>query len=88
MKAIQDEWISNHGEFIPKATNILKEYLQVPYVILMSNGTVATHCLFISLKWKYPNINKIYLPNNCYVAVYNCALMEYSQDKINILKIN
>ena len=87
-EAINSEWISNHGKFIELATNKFKEVINAKNVILMSNGTVATHCLFISLKYKYPNITKIYVPNNCYVAVYNCALMEYNIENLEIMKIN
>ncbi len=88
LDAIESEWISNHGKYIKLATDKLSEYLNVPYVILMANGTCATHCLFISLKYKYPNIKKIYLPNNVYVAVYNCCFMEYSKENIEIMNIN
>jgi perosamine synthetase len=86
--AINSEWISNHGKYIELSTNKLKEVLNAKHVILMANGTVATHCLFISLRYKYPNISKIYVPNNVYVAVYNCALMEYTLDNLEVLKIN
>lgn len=86
--AINSEWISNHGIYIEKATNKLKELLGCKYVILMANGTVATHSLFISLKYMYPNINKIYVPNNCYVAVYNCVLMEYELNNMETMHIN
>jgi perosamine synthetase len=86
--AIQSEWISNHGKYIELATNKLKEVLHAKHAILMANGTVATHCLFMSLKYKYPNIHKIYVPNNVYVAVYNCALMEYPIDSLEVLRIN
>ena len=85
---VNSEWISNHGKYIELANNKLKNILNVKHSILMSNGTVATHCLFMSLKFMYPNINKIYIPNNVYVAVYNCALMEYNINQLEILKIN
>lgn len=88
IKAISDEWISNHGEFVKKATEKLQEVLNVKYVILMANGTVATHCLFKSLKFKHPEINKIYVPNNVYVAAWNCALMEYSLENLEVLPID
>ena len=88
IEAINSEWISNHGKYIDLATNKFKEVLNAKNIILMANGTVATHSLFISLKYKYPNINKIYIPNNVYVAVYNCALMEYELNNLEILKIN
>lgn len=86
--AINSEWISNHGKYVELSTEKLKEILNIKHIILMCNGTAATHCLFISLKYRYPNINKIYLPNNAYVAVYNSALMEYSLDSFEILKID
>jgi perosamine synthetase len=86
--AINSEWISNLGKYIELATMKFKEVLNAKHVILMANGTVATHCLFLSIRYKYPNISKIYIPNNVYVAVYNCALMEYNLDNLEILKIN
>lgn len=86
--AINTEWISNHGKYIELATNKLKEVLNVKHAILMANGTMATHSLFISLRYKHPNISKIYVPNNVYVAVYNCALMEYNLENLEILRIN
>ena len=84
--AIESEWISNHGKYIELAENALKEYLGIKYCILMNNGTSATHCLFKALKYKYPHIKKLYLPNNVFIAPYNCALMEYDKDIITIMK--
>jgi perosamine synthetase len=88
LEAIESEWISNHGKYIELSTNKLKSIIQSNYCILMMNGTVATHCLFIALKYKYPQIDTIYLPNNVYVAVYNTALIEYNIGNIEILKID
>ena len=50
--AIDSGWISNHGIYVKKATDILSELLNIKHVILMANGTCATHCLFLSLKYK------------------------------------
>jgi len=86
--AIQSGWISNHGEFIENSSKKLKEILNVKHVILMANGTCATHCLFLALKYKYPQINKIYVPNNCYVAAWNCLLMEYDKTNIEVMKMD
>jgi len=88
LNAIQSGWISNHGEFIGKSTQLLKNILKVKHVILMANGTCATHCLFLALKYKYPQINKIYIPNNCYVAAWNCLLMEYDKTNIEVMKMD
>jgi dTDP-4-amino-4,6-dideoxygalactose transaminase len=84
--AIDSGWISNYGEYIEKSENKLKELLNINYAILMANGTCATHCIFLALKYKYPEINTIYLPNNVYVAVYNCCLMVYEKLNVKILK--
>jgi perosamine synthetase len=86
--AIESVWISNHGKFVEFANNKLKDITQSKYSILMANGTCSTHCLFLSLKFKYPNINKIYIPNNCYVAAWNAALMEFNINKLEVMSMN
>lgn len=88
IECIEDGWISNHGRFVEEATNKLKTIVNIPYCILMCNGTCATHFLFLSIKYKYPNINKIYVPNNCYVAAWNAVLMEYDINQMNLLKMD
>jgi hypothetical protein len=60
IEAINSGWISNHGEYIQKSTDKLKELINIKYCILMSNGTCATHCLFLSIKFKYPDIKGKY----------------------------
>jgi perosamine synthetase len=87
-KAINDGWISNHGEFISKSTNKLNNILKSNYSILMCNGTCATHCLFLSLKYKYPTIKKIYMPNNVYIAAWNSALMVYNISNLELMKMD
>ncbi len=86
--AITSGWISNHGIYIEKATNLLKNTVGAKHVILMANGTVATHCLFISLKYKHPQIKKIYIPNNCYVAAWNSVLAEYPMEDLEVMKMD
>ena len=88
IRAINSGWISNHGEFIPLSKDKLSSVLKNKYTILMSNGTCATHCLFLSINYKYPHINKIYIPNNAYVAAWNSALMVYKQEQLEVMKMN
>lgn len=88
MEAIKSGWISNHGKYVEQSTAALRELLGVKHVILMSNGTCATHCLFIALKHKYPHIRKIYVPNNCYVAAWNACFMEYDHSVAEVLSMN
>lgn len=88
MDAIESGWISNQGKYVELASIKLKEIMKVDYCILMANGTCATHCLFLSIKYKYPNINKIYVPNNAYVAAWNSALMCFDIDKLNVMKMD
>ena len=88
INAIKSGWISNHGEYVKKSTDKFKEYLNVKHIILMANGTCATHALFLALKYKYPNINKIYVSNNCYVAAWNALIMEYNETIIDVMKMD
>ena len=88
ISAINSNWISNYGINIKNSEEKLKKILNVKYCILMNNGTSATHALFIALKHKYPDIKKIYVPNNVFVAPWNCALMQYPKEQIEVMKIN
>jgi perosamine synthetase len=86
--AINSEWISNHGKYIQLASEKLKSILDNKFCILMNNGTSATHCLFKALKFKYPHITKIYVPNNVFIAPWNCCLMEYPDTIMEVMKMN
>lgn len=86
LSAVESGWVSSQGEFIDKTRNVLQKTLGVPYVVLTNNGTSSTHLLYMSLRFKYPELKKIYLPNYVFVAVWNCALYEYSADMIDILE--
>lgn len=72
--ALDSTWISSQGVYIDKAKDLLKETFGSKYVILINNGTCATHMLALGLKFKYPHIKKILVPNNVYVAAWNCFL--------------
>jgi perosamine synthetase len=86
--AINTNWISNYGVYIKNSEELLKIILNVKHCILMNNGTSAVHCLLLALKYKYPSINKIYVPNNVFIAPWNCVLMEYQKVNIEVMKTN
>ena len=86
--AISTNWISNYGIFVTNAEEKIKSIMDVKYCILMNNGTAATHCLLLAIKHKYPEITKIYVPNNVFVVPWNCTLMEYSKVNMEVMKIN
>tara|TARA_B000000477_G_scaffold118517_1_gene118082 strand:- start:57 stop:1178 length:1122 start_codon:yes stop_codon:yes gene_type:complete len=88
IEAIESEWISNYGEFINKSNELLKKKLGIKYSILMNNGTSATHCLLLALKYKYPNITTLYIPNNVFIAPLNCSLNEFEICNIKVMKMN
>lgn len=87
-EALDSGWISSQGEFIEKASTLVSARLGTPHVVLVNNGTSATHLLYKALKFKHPSIRKIYVPDYVFVAVWNCALYEYPADMIAVLPID
>jgi perosamine synthetase len=85
LSALQDGWISSQGSFIEKARDKASSVIGSPYVVLVNNGTSATHLLYKSLKFKHPTLQRIYVPDYVFAAVWNCALYEYSSDMITVL---
>lgn len=88
IKAINGGWISSQGEYIHKTTELLKQKFNIPYVILMNNGTSATHMLIKSIKFKHPSIHKIYVPNHVFVAVWNTILYEFAKECMCVMEID
>ena len=88
ISAINDEWISNYGIFVKNVEEKFKEIFQIPYCILMNNGTSATYCLLLAIKFKYPNIKKLYVPNNVFITVWNCSFMIFNKNEIEVLEID
>jgi perosamine synthetase len=86
IQSINDEWISNHGIYVDLASTKFREMLNVKYTILMNNGTSATHCLYKALKYKYPHIDHIDIPNYVFIAPWNCGLMEYPVSAFEVMK--
>ncbi|MFM2135736.1 MAG: hypothetical protein RL021_1136 [Bacteroidota bacterium] len=72
--ALDSTWISSQGVYIDKAKELLKEKTGSRYVILVNNGTCATHMLALGLKYKFPKLDKIVVPNNAFVAAWNSFL--------------
>jgi perosamine synthetase len=88
IEALQSGWISNYGKYIQLSNDLLKQLLNVNYCILMANGTLATESLFLSLKYKYPNITDIYISDHLFISPYNCALRHFKKENIHILPIS
>lgn len=84
--AIDSGWISSQGEFLEKAADVCRQRIGTPYVVLLNNGTSATHMLYKALRYRYPQCTKIYVPNYVFVAVWNCALYEYSADQLEVVR--
>jgi perosamine synthetase len=82
--AIDSGWISSQGKYLDYSKNKFKEIINCDKVILTNNGTTATHLMSIALKYKYPNINRIIVPNNVYVAAWNSFLFDKNYELIPI----
>jgi perosamine synthetase len=86
--ALEEGWISSQGEFLAKAREEAVTALGSPYVVLVNNGTSATHLLYKALKFRHPEITTIYVPNSVFVAVWNCALYEYPASALRVLEVD
>jgi perosamine synthetase len=86
--AINSGWISSHGHYKNLAANKLSKILGSNYVLLTSNGTVATHLLLKALKFKHPHIKKIIVPNNVYVAAWNSLFFDANEYEIIVVDAN
>lgn len=84
VESIDSGWISNYGKFIGMSSDKMVELFGNKYCILMNNGTSATRCVVKALKFKHPEIDTIYVPNNVFAAVWNCVVEEYDPASINI----
>lgn len=82
--AIDSGWISSQGEYLDFCKNEIKNIIGSNKIILTNNGTTATHLLSIALKYKYPHIKKIIVPNNVYVAAWNSFLFDKNYELIPI----
>jgi perosamine synthetase len=82
--AINSGWVSSQGEYLDLVKEKLKSLIGCKRIILTNNGTTATHLMAIALKYKYPHINKIIVPNNVYVAAWNSFLYDKNYELIPI----
>jgi len=87
--AIDSGYISSfNGKYIKLAGEILCDKLQTKHCLLTANGTCAVHLMYLSIKYKYPTINTIYVPNYVFATVYNMALVEFLGSNIHVLEFN
>jgi len=86
LDAINSGWISSLGNYKNLASNKLSNILKVNNVLLTCNGTVASHLLIKALKFKYPNIKKIIVPNNVYITAWN--ILFYDQNDYEIITVD
>ena len=81
--AIDSEWVSSIGYYIKAAEDKLKELLDVKFVLLVNNGTSATHLV---AKTMGDRVSKIFVPNSVYVAAWNSLLFDYPESFLNFIE--
>lgn len=74
-EAVDSGWFSK-GKYNQIVQEKLQEFFGVKYVLLVCNGTAATHLAAKALKLKYPKISNIICPNNAYIAAWNSFLFD------------
>lgn len=82
--AIESTWISSVGKWKDYSSAQLRDLLETENILLVNNGTAATHLVAKSLKFKRPTIKKVIVPNNVYVAAWNSLLYDRCLDLIPV----
>ena len=82
--ALDSGWVSSLGPYKTKAEELLKETLSVKYAVLTNNGTAATHLLAVGLKFLYPRIKNILVPDAVFVAAWNSFIFNPSYNLIPV----
>lgn len=83
--ALSSGWVSSRGEYVERATELLKAAFGHKHVVLTSSGTAAGHLVAIALRRCRPAVTKIFVPNNVYVAAWNTLLYEYPASALHAL---
>ena len=83
---VRDGNLTYQNHDVVEATNSISNlHCNLPS-ILMCNGTCAAHMVFKALKLKLPNLKRVIVPNNVYVAAWNSLLMD--NDDIQLIPID
>jgi len=75
-EAIDSGWISSLGKYKNLCEEKLKEMFGYKYLLLVNNGTAAIHLVSKCLKYRYPHIERVIVPNNIYCAGWNAFLYD------------
>jgi perosamine synthetase len=74
--ALESGWIT-HGKYVEMCEKFLEDKLGVKHVLLVNNGTSATHLMVLGLKLVYGKwLKEVIVPNNVYVAAWNSFLFD------------
>jgi len=85
--ALDSTWISSYGKYIQIATEKLQELFNIPYVLLLNNGTSACHLMAKALNKKVnKQPHKVLCPDNVYVAAWNSFLFDKGQFELITVK--
>lgn len=86
--AIESTWISCLGKYVDLATDRLRTITGSRHVVLLNNGTSATHLVTKSLKRFYPKVKRVLVPSSCYVAVYNSLVYDSNDWEVQCVDID
>jgi perosamine synthetase len=85
-ETLDSTWISSFGEYKDKTEELLKNKFGYKHILLVNNGTAGMHLVAKALKLKYPNINKLILPDHVFVAAWNAFLFDSNDWVIDMVR--
>ncbi len=85
--ALDSGWLSQ-GPWLQKATEKLQEILGLKYLLLVNNGTSATHLMVKAARRKFPQTRHVLIGDNVYIAALNAWLFDNQKIDIQVLPPN
>ena len=79
--ALDSGWISSIGKYKQLASDLLCEKTGTKYSYLTCNGTVSCHLIAKVMKKFHPELRRVAIPNNCYVAAINAFMFDNAQNQ-------
>ena len=85
---VDSNWFSSGGYFYDAATEQLCSFVGSKHVLLLNNGTTATHLVSKALSYKLPELEEVVVQNSAYAAAWNSFLFDGNKTKLTVVDVD